>query len=116
VITWYLIRDSPPIPNYASTSQSGMYFLGGTSKPADTAFRFPLVVKAAGRLRQIIWTRVPAGGLLTVQRRRSHGSWITAFTAAVTAHQVIARSVAGSASGTDWRALVGDQSSLVWGP
>jgi hypothetical protein len=40
VISWFLIRDQPPVPDYRSTYQSGLFGLDGAPKPAATAFRF----------------------------------------------------------------------------
>ena len=41
-ILFLAIVDAPPIPNYASTYQSGIYYLDGQPKPSATAFRFCL--------------------------------------------------------------------------
>ena len=46
-VLWLQIVDSPPIPNYGSTYQAGLYYLGGGAKPAAQAFRFPFVTRRA---------------------------------------------------------------------
>jgi hypothetical protein len=112
VVTWYLIRDQPPIPDYASSYQSGMYFLNGQAKPAQRAFRFPLVVDRRGAGEPIIWTRVPASGTLVIQGFTG-GRWQAVLTTSVTRHEVVERHIPASA-GERFRAMVGNQSSLVW--
>ena len=112
VITWYLIRDQPPIPNYASSYQSGMYFLDGKPKEAQRAFRFPLVVDRRGAGEPIVWTRVPASGTLLIEAFIS-GRWRTLVRSAVTRHEVLEGHIPASA-GERFRAVVGAHSSLVW--
>ncbi len=48
-ILFYAIVDAPPIPNYASTYQAGIYYLDGQPKPSATAFRFPFVTQRVRR-------------------------------------------------------------------
>jgi hypothetical protein len=112
-ITWYLIRDQPPVPSYSATYQSGMYLLDGQPKLSDQAFRFPLVVDTRNRHRTIIWTRVPAAGTLVVEER-SGTSWLPLFSAPVTADEVVEREINGR--GGRLRAEVAGQSSLEWPP
>ena len=112
VVTWYLIRDAAPIPNYADTYQSGMYFLNGQAKIAQRAFRFPLVVDRRGSGQPIIWTRVPASGRLVIQGFVG-GRWQAVLRTTVTRHEVVERRIPASA-GERFRARVGNQSSLVW--
>jgi hypothetical protein len=114
VVTWLLIRDQPPIPNYASSYQSGMYFLGGRAKPAQRAFRFPLVVDRRKPGEPIVWTRVPASGTLSIEGLVG-GRWVTVLRTHVASHEVVARHLPASPS-ERFRAVVGNQSSLVWGP
>jgi hypothetical protein len=38
VVTWFRLRDQPPVPNFGSTNQSGLYLLTGEPKPALQAF------------------------------------------------------------------------------
>jgi hypothetical protein len=111
LVTWFLIEDEPPIPNYADTSQSGMYFLNGQPKPAQRAFRFPLVVDTRGR-RPILWLRAPAAGTLVVQQRVA-GAWHELFSRTVTRGQILERRLANGKSGAVRASVAGD-ASLVW--
>ena len=112
VVTWFLIRDQPPVPNYAASYQSGMYFLDGQAKPAQRAFLFPLLVDRRETGEPIVWTRVPASGTLVIQGLVG-GRWQAVLTAAVTRHEVVERHIS-AAAGERFRATVGMQSSLVW--
>jgi len=114
VVTWYLIRDQPPIPNYADSYQSGMYFRNGVPKEAQRAFRFPLVVDRRGAGEPIVWTRVPASGTLVIEGFIG-GRWVAVLKTRVARYEVIARHLIASAS-ERFRATVGSQSSLVWQP
>jgi hypothetical protein len=112
VVTWFLIQDTPPIPSYADSYQSGMYFLDGTAKPEQTAFRFPLVVDRRGAGEPIVWTLVPASGTLVIQGLIA-GRWQDLVRTTVTRREVVERHVPASA-GERFRARVGSDSSLVW--
>lgn len=112
-VLWLQIVDSPPIPNYASTYQAGLYYDTGRAKqPTLTAYRFPLVAQRLSRDRVRIWGRAPAGGALSVEQRsrsgwhsiwRSHVGPRTVFQTTVTlrGRQVV-------------RATVGANASLAW--
>jgi hypothetical protein len=69
-VMWYLIVDTPPIPSYAATYQSGVYLLDGTPKPSATAFRFPFLTNLAGRSRALAWGRAPGSGTVAIERLR----------------------------------------------
>jgi len=69
LVLWLQIVDSPPIPNYASTYQAGLYYLNGQRKPAAQAFRFPFVTTRLDRNRVLAWGRAPARGRLAIQIR-----------------------------------------------
>jgi hypothetical protein len=111
LVTWYLIRDQPPVPSYAASYQSGMYLLGGQPKLSQRAFRFPFVMEPAGHGQTVAWTRAPVGGALQIQRRVGTG-WQTVVSAPVRAGDVVERHV--PAGRTPWRAVVAGQSSLAW--
>jgi hypothetical protein len=66
VVFWYELVDEPVNPGYSS--DSGLFFLDGTPKPALTAFSFPLAAWHVGRSAVDVWGRTPAGGRLVVQR------------------------------------------------
>jgi hypothetical protein len=114
VVTWYLIRDQPPIPSYADSYQSGMYFLDGQAKIAQRAFRFPLVVDRRGRGKPIVWTRVPVAGTLRIEGLIG-GRWEVVLETPVTQHEVLDLHLRASRT-ESFRALVGGESSLIWGP
>ena len=72
-ICWFLLRDQPPTPSYDRTYQSGLYSIDGDAKRSAAAFRFPFVVRRAGR-RVRVWGRSPASGPVTIDRRQG-GRW-----------------------------------------
>jgi hypothetical protein len=72
-VLWYRVRDEPPIPSYAASYQSGVLFADGAPKLAATAFRFPFVVRRAGK-QALVWGRSPALGRLSIQRKTG-GRW-----------------------------------------
>lgn len=111
-IFWNQVGDQPPIPDYASTVQSGVYYLDGRPKPALTAFRFPLVAWRAGKSSLEVWGRAPASGRLVVQER-SGSTWKAVRTLRGRAHAVFVMRIAASGR-IDLRARVSGQSSLVW--
>lgn len=72
---WYQIVDSPPVPSYAASYQSGVYLLDGRPKLSAEAFRFPFVlVGAIHDGRALFWGRAPLGGTVTIEAR-SRGHW-----------------------------------------
>jgi hypothetical protein len=95
LVTWYLIQDQPPVPSYADSYQSGMYFLDGRVKPAQRAFRFPLVVDRRGAGEPIVWTRVPASGTLVIEGFVG-GRWVAVLRTSVTRHEVVERHLPAS--------------------
>ena len=113
MVSWFLIRDQLPVPNYGATYQSGVYLHDGTPKLSQRAFRFPFLLQAVGHGRSVWWTRTPVSGRLSVQRRSSHG-WRTVFSTLVRSHQVIERTVPSRLRRGHWRAVVGGEASLVW--
>jgi hypothetical protein len=71
-IAWYNVRDQAPIPDYASTYQSGVYLRDGTPKLAARAYRFPFVLERSGRGVRV-WGRSPIVGTVSIQQRRGAG-------------------------------------------
>lgn len=69
------IQDDPPVPSYATTLQSGIYFLEGGPKPSATAFRFPLVARHQGA-GLLVWGIAPGRGVVHLQRETA-GGWRT---------------------------------------
>jgi hypothetical protein len=70
------IRDSPEGKSYASTYQSGAYFVDGSPKPSAKAFRFPFVAHRTGPFKAAVWGIAPRAGKVKVQAFRS-GAWKT---------------------------------------
>jgi hypothetical protein len=91
-----------------------MYFLNGQAKPAQQAFRFPLVVDRRRPGKPIVWTRVPVAGTLKIEGL-IQGRWDVVLTTPVTQYEVLDVHLAASRT-ESFRALVGGQSSLVWQP
>jgi hypothetical protein len=74
LVTWNTIVDQPPVPSYATTSQSGIYFLGGQPKPSLQAFHLPIVATRVSPSTVQVWVRTPATGQLVLQALRA-GAW-----------------------------------------
>jgi hypothetical protein len=109
---WLQIRDSAPIPSYAASYQSGLYYHGAASKPAATAFRFPFVTNRLSRRRVQAWGRSPAAGRLTIEVQRS-GRWVAVSRLAVRPRQVFSTTL--SLSGRlVLRARTTSGTSLTW--
>jgi hypothetical protein len=111
-VFWNQVGDQAPVPSYAATSQSGVYYLNGRPKPALTAFRFPLVAWRTDSSRLEVWGRVTASGRVVVQERVG-SAWKPVRTLRVRAGATFETQI--SASGpVDLRGVIGGQTSLVW--
>jgi hypothetical protein len=110
-IVWYLLRDQPPVPNYASTYQSGLYYLSGRAKRGLEGFRFPFVV-SGGKGPFTVWGISPRTGRVRVQEE-VHGRWRTLTTVRVHAHGVFTRELR-LAGHPLMRAVIRRESSLTW--
>jgi hypothetical protein len=111
-ITWYLIADQLPVPNYGSTYQSGIYFANGRPKPGLEAFRFPFVVASGARGRDSVWGDPPTSGTVLVQARRGrHWSTILRFHARTRRVFLQLIKLRGR---PQLRARIGGQTSLSW--
>ena len=73
-VLWLQIVDSPPIPNYGSTYQAGIYYLNGTPKPSAVAFRFPFVTRRLNH-RHSPSLGPRSSGRQTHHRKQSGGGW-----------------------------------------
>ena len=111
-ILWLQIADSPPIPNYASTYQAGLYFMNGTPKPAAQAYEFPFVTQRLKGSRVQAWGRSPVGGRVTIEELRG-GQWKVVRRMSVGARRVFVTTLTLPGRGV-LRAQVGGQTSLVW--
>jgi hypothetical protein len=109
-VTWFLIRDLPPNPTYADSSETGMYFLSGKAKPAATAFRFPVVGVRSGK-RLLAWLRAPSAGTVTVTVTE-HGAKRIVYRHQVTRFEVL--QVPLPATSTSVSASLGTARSLSW--
>jgi hypothetical protein len=111
-VLWLQLVDSPPIPDYASTYQAGLYFLGGAPKPAALAYRFPFVAERERGGRVLLWGLAPQTGVVHFERRSGSG-WRPLSTVSARAGSVFERTVTlhGSAA---VRASQGGLMSLSW--
>ncbi|HWW67717.1 MAG TPA: hypothetical protein VNY83_07000 [Solirubrobacterales bacterium] len=110
-VIWFEIRDSPPVPSFAATPQTGLFELDGRPKLAYRAFRFPFVVdrRPGGTF---VWGKAPAPGAVIVERR-SKGGWRQLARAFATSNRVFATGLALKGRAL-LRAKQGNQSSLSW--
>jgi hypothetical protein len=107
------VRDAPEGKSYASTYQSGAYFVDGSPKPAATAFRFPFVTHRTGPFEVGIWGIAPRAGQVKVQAFRD-GTWKTLATIAAKGP---GRPFTGEFKLLRFaklRGVIGDQASLAW--
>ena len=111
-VLWLQIVDSPPIPNYGSTYQAGLYYLDGTAKPAAQAFRFPFVTRRLNAGQIQAWGRSPAKGKVAIEELRGT-RWVLLRRLSVLADQVFTTTLRVPGSAT-LRAQLGAQTSLPW--
>jgi hypothetical protein len=112
-VMWLQIVDSPPIPNYASTYQDGLYYLNGTIKrPTFTAFVFPFVTQRVNANRISVWGRSPLSGELQVERQVG-SQWQVVARLYAHVHQVFDLTIADTDE-ENFRAQVAGQTSLTW--
>jgi hypothetical protein len=112
-ITWFQIRDQLPVPSFAASNQSGVFFSDGRPKPAATAFRLPLVAERVGAKSLRVWGRSPVAGRLTIQRRTAAG-WRTVRTLRVRRYATFLLRVARKTGHDRVRARIGGETSLTW--
>ena len=111
-VMWYQLIDAPPIPDYASTYQAGIYYLSGAPKPSAIAFRFPFVTQRLSHRRIRAWGRAPVAGNAQLEILRS-GHWTTLRHMAVRARGIFQATLNVSGRAT-LRAQIGSQISLSW--
>ncbi|MGI8801768.1 MAG: hypothetical protein ACR2KV_06285 [Solirubrobacteraceae bacterium] len=112
-VVWLNIRDDAPVPDYASTYQSGVFLRDGTPKLAATAFRFPFVVHRVSRAGIRVWGAAPGPGAVVVERAVGGGSWTPVRRLAAPAGRVFDLSVRLAGAAT-LRARLGSSVSLPW--
>jgi hypothetical protein len=106
------IVDSPSGSGYATTYQSGIYFVNAKPKPAAVAFRFPFVSSRSNLKTVQAWGRAPEAGRLVIERFRD-GSWGAIASLAVKSQQVFVKRLALRGPAV-LRARVAGQTSLTW--
>lgn len=110
---WLEVRDQPPIPDYASTYQSGVYLLNGQPKLAATAYSFPFIARQLRRRVVEAWGIAPASGTLTIQRRARGGRWVSVKRLRASSGQVFDIHLALAAL-PELRARIRPATSLPW--
>lgn len=75
-VLWLQIRDAAPLPSYATSYQSGVFYANGRAKPSALAFRFPFVLTRVRATRFTAWGKAPQAGSVAIQRRAGSG-WHT---------------------------------------
>ena len=111
-VLWLQIEDSPPIPNYGSTYQAGLYYLNGGAKPATEAYRFPFVTSRLNSREIEAWGRSPADGKVAIEQLRG-ARWVPLRRLSVRVDQVFTTTVPVRGAAV-LRAQVGGQTSLPW--
>jgi hypothetical protein len=111
-VLWLQIEDSPPIPNYGSTYQAGLYFLDGGAKPAAQAYRFPFVTRRLNAAQIQAWGRSPADGKVAIEELRGT-RWVLVRTLTAGVDQVFTTNLP-LRGGAILRAQTGAQTSLPW--
>jgi hypothetical protein len=119
VITWYLLRDEPPVPSYPLSRQTGVFLRGATPsadrrKPSFTAFRFPFTAVRSGGVARL-WGMVPDAGKRTsvVVERRRGSRWVRVTTLRSGTDRLFTGRVAVRA-GVRLRARTAHDTSLAW--
>lgn len=112
-ITWFQVRDQAPVPSYAASNQSGVYFADGRAKRAARALRFPLVAERATATSHRVWGRSPLAGRVTIERRAG-GRWQAVRTVRAARRATFLLRIARKANGERLRARIGAETSLTW--
>ena len=111
-VLWLQIEDSPPIPNYGSTYQAGLYYLNGGAKPATKAYRFPFVTQRVNAREIQAWGRSPGDGKVAIEQLRG-ARWVLLRRLSVRVDQVFTTTLTVR-GGAVLRAQLGAQTSLPW--
>ncbi len=118
VALWFLMRDQAPVPNFASTLQSGIFFRApnvaqDAPKPASyTAFSFPFTAYVH-RGRAELWGIAPALGKVVVEQRRG-GHWRRLVTLSARSGDRMFLAHRKVAPRARLRARQGTRTSLTW--
>ena len=111
-VLWLQIIDDPPVPNYASSYQAGLYYRSGKAKPAAQAFRFPFVTQRIDAGHVDVWGRAPVGGTLSIELQ-SGRRWKVTRRASVGKHQLFSLKISLRGSAI-LRGQIRGQTSLTW--
>ncbi len=111
-LVWLNIRDDAPVPDYASSYQSGVFLRDGTPKFAAIAFRFPFVAHRTSRAGARVWGAAPGAGTVVIERLAG-GGWRPVRQLRAPAGRAfdVVVPVAGAAT---LRARLGSTTSLPW--
>jgi hypothetical protein len=108
------IRDSPPGKlGFPYTNQSGAFFVDGSPKPSQTAFRFPFVAQRTGRNRVLAWGIAPQAGLVRIEKLR-HGKWTRIGTVRAQGSSHPFQTQLTLTGHAQLRAQLGTTASLAW--
>jgi hypothetical protein len=95
-----------------NTFQAGLYAADGTPKPAATSFRFPFVLDRTSNSKALVWGKSPEKGKLVIEEKKGSG-WKQVKSVNVKDNRVFTSTLDSRGKG-DFRATIGDQTSLVW--
>jgi hypothetical protein len=110
--TWFQVDDPAPVPSYAATTQSGLFFQDGSPKLAYSAYRFPFVADRLGGRTVRVWGMAPSSGGVSVQRK-SGGGWRTLKRLHAGGDRVFVGKIS-LRGGATLRASAGGETSLSW--
>jgi hypothetical protein len=111
-VFWEQVGDQPPVPDFASSSQSGVYYLDGQPKPSLTAYHFPVAAWRASRSAVDVWGRTPVAGRVAIERLAG-SRWKTIRVLHAGARATFMTQLPDRHA-FRLRAQVGGQTSLVW--
>jgi hypothetical protein len=111
-VLWYRLADEPTEPNQAISTHSGIYFIGGSSKPLTISFRFPFLSNRRNKTTIVAWGRAPQAGQLSIEQQGKRG-WtvLTHFTVRKLEVFQLPLRLKGKAT---LRAVLGANTSLSW--
>jgi hypothetical protein len=96
-----------------SPFQTGILFEDGTPKPAQTAYRFPLVGDRKSKKKVGVWGRAPSKGKVQIEVKAKKSGWKTADKVKVKKAEVFETTVKLKGKGKI-RARLGKDKSLSW--
>jgi hypothetical protein len=109
-VLWFRVVDQAPVPSYAMTNQSGLYFKSGRAKPAQRAFAFPFACERRKFKRYRIWGMAPRPRAPVLVQLRRPGRWTNLTTVRSGRDRVFTAKLTGPAY--QLRAIQGRRVSL----